>query len=423
MKVPYSRGRSGSGAGIPCLIAIILVAAIITLMPGCSQFKSSRRMNLNPFAENMIAIAGDIQYGLAQQEVIYLRNHINIPEVDNLNIYLGKMRAVMRGSIAYSIEIVTLSNSTLSGSEQCDALADYLDGLLRPVLESPAPPLHFSIAKLDTILDNARQQTKLLDALGTTQPIVNEIARTTSEIIDDTNIAMDEATDAIRETLLKNNEILLKGIRTMREYQLHTVMSIEYIARYRRGEKAALDTLFAMQPSLKEVVSSTTRPSAEDMRAIEDRLLYLLKSMHDVREQMMPDLELYWKQQRELDGLIKTYKAALRKAHVAIIAWSRAHQRLAAGMTDPAKIDVLGLAGKAAGAASRAREDCRDLSACSRAFSAQFLRSAAVLLVRASDHTNRIQRPQYFPGALRSVHVPLLPAGHGSRSTGFPSRT
>ena len=262
-------------------------------------------MNLNPFAENMIAIAGDIQYGLAQQELIYLHNYVDIPEVDNLSIYLDKMRAVMRGSIAYSIEIVTLSNSTLSGPEQCIALADYLDGLLRPVLESPAPPLHFTIAQLDTILYNARQQTKLLDALGTTQPIVNEIARTTSEIIDDANIAVDTATDAIREALLENNEMLLKGIRTMREYQLYTVMSIEYIARYRRGEKAAFDTLLAMQPSLKEVISSTTKPTAMDMRAIEDRLLYLLKSMHDVREQLMPDLELYWKQQRELDELTK----------------------------------------------------------------------------------------------------------------------
>jgi len=352
MKALFSPGKSGSGAGIPCLIAIILITATVTLLPGCSQFKSSRRMNLNPFAENMIALAGDIQYGLAQKEVVYLRNFMDIPEVDNLDIYLDKMRVVMRGSIAYSIEIVTLSNSTLSGPEQCVALADYLDNLLRPVLEAPSPPLHFTVAQLDTILYNARRQKNILDALGTTQPIVNEIARTTAEIIEDANIAVDEAADAIRKTLLGNNKMLLKGIRTMREYQLHTVMSIEYISRYRRGEQEAFDTLLAMQPSLKEVISSTTRPTPKDMLAIEDRLLYLLKNMHDIRTQMMPDLELYWKQQRELDELTKMYKSALRKSQVTMIAWSRAHQRLAAGITDPAKIDVLGLARKAAGAAS-----------------------------------------------------------------------
>ena len=339
-----------SSRWIVFLIILILTAAI--LLPGCSQFKSSKRMDLTPFAENMIAMAGDIQYGLAQKEVIYLRNYMDIPEVNNLNIYLDKMRTVMRGSIAYSIEIVTLSNSTLSGPEQCIALADYLDSLLRPVLEAPVPPLHITIAQLDTIHYNARQQTNILDALGTTQPIVNEIARTTSEIIDDSNLAVDTAADAIREVLLGNNKMLLKGIRTMREFQLNTVISIEYIARYRRGEKAALDTLLAMQPSLKEIISSTTRPTSKDMLAIEDRLLYLLKNMHDVRTQMMPDLELYWKQQRELDELNKMYKGALRKANVTMIAWSRAHQRLAAGITDPAKIDVLGLARKAAGAAS-----------------------------------------------------------------------
>jgi hypothetical protein len=31
-----------------------------------------------------------------------------------------------------------------------------------------------------------------------------------------------------------------------------------------------------------------------------------------------------------------------------MIAWARSHQRLASGVTDPAKIDVLGLAKKAA---------------------------------------------------------------------------
>ena len=190
-----------SSRWIVFLIILILTAAI--LAPGCSQFKSSKRMDLTPFAENMIALAGDIQYGFAQQKVIYLRNYSDVPEVDDLNVYLNKMRGLMRGSIAYSIAVATLSNSRLSGSEQSIALANYLDGLLRPALEAPVPPLHISIAQFDTILENARGQDHLLSALGSTQPIINEIARLTSEIIDDANLAVDEATDAIQAALLR----------------------------------------------------------------------------------------------------------------------------------------------------------------------------------------------------------------------------
>ncbi len=325
---------------------MVLSAGI--LLPGCANFKSHQKMDLTPFAENMIEMAADIQYGLAQEQVVYLRNYMDLPGLGDLNIYLDKIRTVMRGSIAYSIEVVTLSSSTLSGSEQCVALADYLDDLLRPVLEAPAPPLHFTVADLDTILIETRQQTKLLDALGKTQPIVNEIARAMSEILDDANLAVNEARNVIGDAIEEDNAILTEGMRTMRDYQMNAIISVEYIAKYRRGNPEAFDTLLQLQPSLREVVSSTSNPTREDLIAVEQRLIFMMKTLTDIRSHMMPDLELYWKQQTELEELTKAYKAALRKAQVAMIAWSRAHQRLAAGITDPAKIDVLGLAKKAA---------------------------------------------------------------------------
>ncbi len=46
-----------------------------------------------------------------------------------------------------------------------------------------------------------------------------------------------------------------------------------------------------------------------------------------------------------------TYNAALRRARVAIIAWDRGHQRLAAGITTPAQIDLIGIARGAGGGA------------------------------------------------------------------------
>ena len=67
------------------------------------------------------------------------------------------------------------------------------------------------------------------------------------------------------------------------------------------------------------------------------------------RLNLAPDIELFWKQQAELEELVAAFNAALRQARVAVIAWSRAHQRLASGITDPAEIDIFGIAKKAAG--------------------------------------------------------------------------
>lgn len=328
------------------LIVLLISAAI--LAPGCANFKSHKRIDLTPFAENMIEMAGDIQYGLAQEKVVYLRNYIDISETAELEVYLKKIRAVMRGSIAYSIEIVTLSSSTLTGPEQCEALADYLDELLRPAITAPVPPLHFTIGEFDTMLQNTREQTKLLDALSMTQPIVNEIARIISEILDDANLAVDAAYYSIGEALDENNIDLINGIEMVRAAQLNAIASVGYIGKHRRGDPDAFDSLLALQPSLYEVVSNPENPTAKDLIATENRLIYMMEILQEFRAQMMPDLELYWKQQSELEDLTKVYKAALRKSQVTMMAWSRSHQRLASGVTDPAKIDVLGLAKKAA---------------------------------------------------------------------------
>ena len=70
-----------------------------------------------------------------------------------------------------------------------------------------------------------------------------------------------------------------------------------------------------------------------------------------VRASVAPDLNEYRQARRELGIMDNEYRAALRQGSVAIIAWARAHDRLASGITDPAEINVLGIARKAAGGA------------------------------------------------------------------------
>jgi hypothetical protein len=118
----------------------------------------------------MIEIAGDIQYGLAEQQVVYLRGYADLPEMDTLEMWANKVRDIIQGTIAYSIEIVTLADSTLSGPERPEMLATYLDGLLRPVLERPQPALNLTLAQLDEILADVRAQDTLLDGLNAAQP-------------------------------------------------------------------------------------------------------------------------------------------------------------------------------------------------------------------------------------------------------------
>jgi len=330
-------------------LALVLVVAIGS---GCfSRFRSSRSMNLNPFAEDMIAVAGDIQYNLGQTHVIYLREYRDLPEVHHLDAMAQKAGGLIRGVIAYSIQIVTLSNSNKSDPEKAKGLADYLDGLVRPMLTAPRPPLKFTEADLDTLVANIGSQKNLLNAIGAAQPFIDEVSRASGEFFDQTKTALDDMIAAVQAGVDRDILPVINADRLLRNAQIQTTYNLEYLQRYRLGDEAALDSLFANEPSLHEFQLKQSKPDLKFMESVENRLSLKLQFLREVRDQLQPDVEIYWKQQEELETISASYNQSLRQARVAVVAWGRAHARLAAGVTNPAEINLLGIARKAAGSA------------------------------------------------------------------------
>ena len=119
-------------AGILLIVCIGLLA-----QTGCSRFSSSKRLNLAPFAEDMIAVAGDIQYGLGQTYAVYLRGYSDTPEAAQMSAMAIKIRAIIRGAISYALEVVSLADSRLTGSQRTRALGDKIEELMRPLVAPP----------------------------------------------------------------------------------------------------------------------------------------------------------------------------------------------------------------------------------------------------------------------------------------------
>mgnify|MGYP001470778656 CR=1 FL=1 len=152
------------------LISVLLFTAI-----GCATFESTRKYDISPFANSMISVAGDIQYSLLQYQLIAVRKYAKGPAVENFQAHRNKLRKLIQGIIAYSIELVTISESNSSESEKAKALANYLESLENPALEKPLPSLDIRREQLDTIIANVRSQKNFLDALGTAQPLIDEV--------------------------------------------------------------------------------------------------------------------------------------------------------------------------------------------------------------------------------------------------------
>ena len=301
------------------------------------------------FAEDMIAVAGEIQYSLGQRQAVYIRDYVDTPELVPLQIQAQRAKNLVRGVINYSIQLVTVGDSRKPGPEQAQALAGYLENALKGVIGGPEPALDLTRAEVDTILADIRAQKKFLDAISAAQPVVDEIAIVSGNIFDDTKTAMDNAVAAVRQRIKDRFHDVRLADEMLERKQIQTVFNIAYLPQIRLGVPGALDSLLVREPSLPALVDASDGLDASEIQRIEDRLLNILTRIREVRDQLEPDIEMYYQQQNELDAMENLWHAELRKGRVSILAWARGHKRMAQGITDPASIDILGIARKASG--------------------------------------------------------------------------
>ena len=136
----------------------------------------------------------------------------------------------------------------------------------------------------------------------------------------------------------------LKYHKLMVEAQRHTFDMLVLLRNYRKGaDPDGLQQLLNRDLILAELVPDKSKVTLKELDALQERLLFRLSETRRLLDQLEPELELYRKQVVELDKLTQGATSNLVKANVAIIIWSRAHHRLATGVTDPAKIDLMGI--------------------------------------------------------------------------------
>jgi hypothetical protein len=326
------------------LVSLVVLLALLT---GCSYVRESKHLDFKPFAEYTITLAADIEYGLSRNKVHYLREFINDPALAAHGEMWDGVRIILKGVVAYSVEVTTLGGSTLSGPERCDKFAEFLDDLVRPVLRTYPGVLHADEADLDTLLTNIRSQKDLLGALGQAQPLIDELARVSDQVFDRVVDDLDIITDYLVTKIDSMNADVILFANLVRTGQAQVFHSLVLLGDYRRGDPEALPKLLELDPQLRELIDADDKLTIKEIQAIEERLLFKAQKAREFKEQLAPDLELYRLQQAELADLFNNARRQLTKARITVVVWSRSHRNLAQGIVDPAKVNIFDLTKKA----------------------------------------------------------------------------
>ena len=326
-------------------VTIVLAALMAS---GCATFFGKKHVNLAPFAENAVSVAADIEYGLVRTRTVYDRPYVDGPAVAHYTAQWGGVRAMLRGIVAYAVEVVTISESNMNEREQAQALARYVNSLGRPIVEARAHDLHFTPQAFDSIVIRIGEQKKYLQALNAAQPIVDEVARVAADTLEALKGSLEQAREEVSNRIHTEHIGMLAYRDYLRDTQTRTLRSMMLLTLARRGSTAAIDSMLSEDPALRDFLKDPDHPTRADFKPLEDRMMARLVMFKSIREQLVPEMDQEDREMRELDDLVLEGRTSIVKAAGAVDVWRRSHQTMAAGITDPAAIDLFGIAKQAA---------------------------------------------------------------------------
>jgi hypothetical protein len=338
----------------PC--ALLALALLTSLAAGCAAFKSSKRLDVGPFAENTVGMIGEVQRANKPVVWTYLKKYESLPTVTDVRRIAIPARTLMRGVAMYSTQLVSIYESDLPASRKCQELALYLDDAVRHRIEiNPTAQFFISPGALDSAVTRVGKSTDFLAALGGAQAVVSAALAYGNFLYDSLDVQIDRAAADIDRRIEEEFAPVKWQAADLTDLQLRRTRGYTLLSQYRYGNEAALDTLRAIDPRSAAALPAGKRPPAPALDATEKRLLSELETTAQLLTVLNQHMEEYKAEQLELDQLRIQAREGSRLGRITLILWARSHKNLAAGVTVPAAINVMGMmqsaASKAAGIA------------------------------------------------------------------------
>ncbi|UCB54679.1 MAG: hypothetical protein JSW45_12200 [Thiotrichales bacterium] len=343
---------------------LLLALSLTVLLAGCDKFVKQESENLAPFAEQTLDLIGSIEYSLDDADYLYLRDIEGyIDAEDPFGRYLkleNQAGNMLIAVVAYSMQIVSISEQNVTDNEKANRLADVILELVDLVREDEVvvnPNRDDENTK--AVIARVRQSQDYLEALRLLLPLINEFSAHAGRVLDQllieknkvallTDAAIDKKYGAVKE--------LHHEMRTAKDDMFRTLINLSQYSVTRDPaylEKMKSYGMFSVMAATENRKSLSTSELAQLHKAITEEL----RLVNENYEQMKPDVEEYLQSHRELRKIVESKEDAISEARLTFVVWSRAYQKMASGKEDPAEwFDVsdsgkllFGVAKKAAG--------------------------------------------------------------------------
>jgi hypothetical protein len=327
-------------AAIPAALVLLALTG-----SGCSYFTASKKLDMQPFAENTVTSIGELRRLERPPTWLRLRAYYNHPAIQEVREEYKPMRQLLTSVNTYSIQIVALNDARTSDARKIRELVRYLRETSPLVMQQGKgdeedDELLLTQAKLDEVLKGMSKQETFLAALGAAEPIVAAVQTRGLALSDKVSAVVNKAA-AMLEGLVQSQYAAMVANRDALVALQERVTKAQTLAeRASLGEQAALDELRRDVPVAQELLKPDKKVTSKDLQPVVDALTAQLKRIEVSLEQIKPEYEAYRESLAELDALRNQVTERTRMERSMIMVWARSHRNLGRGVEVPPAFDL-----------------------------------------------------------------------------------
>lgn len=312
--------------------AVIIGAGV---MLGCAsmgrKFAETKSVNFTPFADQTLTLLSTLNYDLNPNEIFLIRPYVNpsSPELAQFQTRVKLERDFLKGVMAYSLEIVNLSESGLSDADQVKSYLAYMQDLSETIKSNDHTEVLIKPEKLASTKADIAGRKTLLEALQAARPLILEFNQVNLRLIRSIADSRAALVKSVHDNIDQQFKTFVDYDGQLRQEKSAVLTGLSLVRRAKLGEMNALKEAATLKGLGLE---SVTNPTAME-KILSERLTIIEKRQEEIK----PDLDKYGELKTKLDRMAREHDEMVRAGGRAILLWTQAHQKMANGVSNPAE--------------------------------------------------------------------------------------
>jgi hypothetical protein len=334
---------------------VATLLALAAASSGCSVFTTTKKLDMQPFAENTVTAIGEMRKIDAPPVWIRLRPYFNHPAVLEAREAAKPLKNLVRGVNAYSLQLVALNESRTSDPNKCRELAKFLHSASQQALLNEADSAEIALTpeRRDVILNDIGSKEKYMDALMAAEPIVNAVMSRGLDLSDNVDAALTRAIAALEAEIQGQYKAMLANRAALLMLQERTILAQTWGEVLAFGDEGAAEQLRKTVPVVASYLPAGKKPDEKEQRAVVAALAAQAARIKTALDQIDPEYQAYRESVLELDQLRAKTTENAKLARAVLLLWSRSHKNLARGVEVPPMFDLAKIVMSTAGTAAK----------------------------------------------------------------------